>query len=423
MTDSRLPLPRLAVLVLLGTATILSSCEGRSAPPPAESLIRDLEAALLPLWSSGGPDEVGGLAMVAQPWSGTIADDGSSAVVDRMGRRVIILTPDGEVRMVIGRDGDGPGEFRDPRFTGMWGDTLIWVSDASTGRLSVFSIDGTLAHTLTRQWEPIPETSWSVQGRWLMQEGAVVGAPTGPREARDGIFPPLPLALWDYEGTLGVVDWLPTAGPTALQIVTPAGPPIGGSQPINASPLVGVDRSGRWLFSLDRSPAVKGSEIDSIIIQRRDGRGRRIGRIAIPYHPKESGNAVEEWLSRQGEWRSEALNEHLPPNLGRITPDDVKAAIWIPESLPPVQEVLADELGFWLQREAGFPLRSDRPNRWERYDLEGGLLAWVDLPDGLSGIAAREDMIVGFRVGDLGIVELHAFEVRFPGNAPSGNRR
>ena len=47
----------------------------------------------------------------------------------------------GQLVRTIGRQGDGPGEFRSPHRLGLVGDTL-WVSDDSHRRLSFFGIDG-----------------------------------------------------------------------------------------------------------------------------------------------------------------------------------------------------------------------------------------------------------------------------------------
>ncbi len=363
---------------------------------------------------AGGVEEVGGLALVSLPSGGAIADDGRVAVVDRMGRQVVVLGEDGRVERTLGRDGDGPGEFRDPRFAGFWGDSLLWVSDATSGRISVFGRDGSLSSTLTRPWEPVPGSSWSAQGRWALRGGAVLGSVSGPREQRGGVYPELPLVVWSAEGAMHVADWLPTEGPSAMQILTPAGPSIGGTQPINAAPITGVDRSGSWFFSLDRSPHSGSTALDSIVIDRRDGEGRSLGRTAIPYRPVPAGEAVRTWLAHQGQWRSEALNESLPENLGTLTPEDVTSAIWVPEFIPPVREALADENGFWLQREMNFPTSADGPNLWERYDLSGTLLRWVELPAGVSGIAGTEDSILGFSMGELRVPTLYLFTVSEP---------
>jgi hypothetical protein len=67
--------------------------------------------------------------------------DGGVAVMNTGTRELRLFAPDGTHRRTVGRDGEGPGEFREP--FGLWliGDSLF-AFDNSLQRLSVFSFAG-----------------------------------------------------------------------------------------------------------------------------------------------------------------------------------------------------------------------------------------------------------------------------------------
>lgn len=70
--------------------------------------------------------------------SGVILPDGSAAVLDLMEYRLVILDPEGQVRHVLGRRGEGPGEFKYPlTVTRKGADTLV-VEDDGNGRFTYF---------------------------------------------------------------------------------------------------------------------------------------------------------------------------------------------------------------------------------------------------------------------------------------------
>ena len=63
---------------------------------------------------------------------------GGAVLVDSKSSEVVEYAPDGSVRRVLGRRGDGPGEFRTPRdVVVLPGDTVV-VYDARNGRLTTF---------------------------------------------------------------------------------------------------------------------------------------------------------------------------------------------------------------------------------------------------------------------------------------------
>lgn len=89
--------------------------------------------------ADGDPGELGrpdGLAM---------GDDGSIYVIQRKPTAIKVFDPQGRFVRDIGRDGEGPGEFR-VGYIGVRGDTIA-LQDPSTQRLSVLRADGSLLGT------------------------------------------------------------------------------------------------------------------------------------------------------------------------------------------------------------------------------------------------------------------------------------
>lgn len=75
--------------------------------------------------------------------SGVLLPDGSAAILDRQARQLVVLDPAGRIRQIIGREGEGPGEFRSPLTVTRKGHDTLVVEDDGNGRLDYF-FDGEL---------------------------------------------------------------------------------------------------------------------------------------------------------------------------------------------------------------------------------------------------------------------------------------
>lgn len=71
-----------------------------------------------------------------------VADaDGNLFVLDAIRDEVLVFSPDGEYLRMVGRQGPGPGEYKNPDYLGLLGDTLL-VSDGTDLRVDLFELDG-----------------------------------------------------------------------------------------------------------------------------------------------------------------------------------------------------------------------------------------------------------------------------------------
>jgi hypothetical protein len=344
-------------------------------------------------WSAGGTDEVGGIALQSGEVGAAMTADGIAIIADRMASTVYLINR-GVLQRTLGRRGSGPGEFQLPERVGLSGDTLVWISDASLGRITWFDMNGVLVDTWSRPWQQVPRTPWSAQGNWALDGGSVLAVAAPSASTADGS--PLPIAIWTSAGDFHVVGWTPPSVPASRRIMTSRSP-ITGRQPIRGGHLIGAESGGRAFFFLNRLPA--GGPQGEITISRYDPAGRVIGEVVIPYESVVVNDSMRAALRVS----AQALVEQLPPSFGSVTVKDIIDATWIPERLPPVRDMLADSAGFWLQREL--------PGIWERYSWVGLLVATARLPDRFRGLTAGADFILGLDIDSLQVPVLTRYRV------------
>lgn len=87
------------------------------------------------------PDEESA-GMLSRPWSLASDEAGNVYVMDMRPNLVKVFRPDGSLSHTIGREGDGPGEYRPGAILHLTGDTLL-VHDPTNARVVRFHVDGT----------------------------------------------------------------------------------------------------------------------------------------------------------------------------------------------------------------------------------------------------------------------------------------
>lgn len=98
--------------------------------------------------------------------------DGVLALADASEGNVKLFAPDGRLLRVIGRKGQGPGEFLTPRYPVFHPDGRLLVADAQLGRVSVFGAADTVERTISL------DAGFPLMGLHLLPDGRfVVAAP------------------------------------------------------------------------------------------------------------------------------------------------------------------------------------------------------------------------------------------------------
>ncbi|MBM3495228.1 MAG: hypothetical protein FJX72_13040 [Armatimonadetes bacterium] len=142
MSRSYGPCSWMSFVLLMMAAWQAVAEDGFSLELPAAPLAvisRDLEV----VWRVGGEDEDGPLLGVVN--TGVRRDSGEVLLLDTQLGRILVISPDGQLVRTLGREGEGPGEFRYP--TGLLLDrgTDIGVVQSSPGKIVRLHADGSPA--------------------------------------------------------------------------------------------------------------------------------------------------------------------------------------------------------------------------------------------------------------------------------------
>jgi hypothetical protein len=133
----------------------------------------------------------------------------SSLVVTHNGE-LLVFTPAGELARTIGREGDGPGEFRVINRLAIAEDGTLLVGDMGSGRVTLLESSGAVRRIVPRLGSATP--SYEVDPLTLLPDGRIVAAYWQARPNRDAVGiaregferDSAPLLLFDSSGS-GVV--------------------------------------------------------------------------------------------------------------------------------------------------------------------------------------------------------------------------
>ena len=131
--------------LFVARTAVLAALATTASPAIASAQDRPLTADFADVYRVGGIE--------AADWaqfstSGAVAFDeaGNLVILDDAAHRVIVLDRTGGLVRVVGREGQGPGEFHEPSDLIVWRDGRFAVPDAGHQALQVFGEDGRLLH-------------------------------------------------------------------------------------------------------------------------------------------------------------------------------------------------------------------------------------------------------------------------------------
>ena len=107
-----------------------------------------------------------------------VDNQGSIYVFDRLNKAIFVYDHAGNFVRRVGRDGEGPGEFRMPATMGWLGDTL-WVADPRLARITLFTRAGEVRGTLRILYDPRSPHHAASLPQALLADGWGVVEPTG----------------------------------------------------------------------------------------------------------------------------------------------------------------------------------------------------------------------------------------------------
>ena len=81
---------------------------------------------------------------------------GNLLVLDTVNNRIVVIGPDGQLVRVVGREGDGPGEFQMSIVIAVWRDGRFAVPDMGHSAIQIFNSDGELERFVRLAGENTP---------------------------------------------------------------------------------------------------------------------------------------------------------------------------------------------------------------------------------------------------------------------------
>ncbi len=289
--------------------------------------------------------------------TGALFPDGRVAVGDWANLNVVVLNPDGTIRAVLGREGEGPGEFQYiASVTRYVGDTLVVEDDYS--RRFTFYADTTFVRT-ERFDDPalgirLMVSAWR-EGDALLRISSYRTGFTEPWLMASVVRHRLGTTQWDTVVTYPFVQ--------RAELGQPTGFPAGGLEGVSSHVVV--------------TALTDRTEIRVIPLE-----GGRDVLIRWEEDPPRFTDAFwEEYVAyvKSRNW--------LPIYWSEAARARVK------EPLPVLGDMQADEWGrIWVSTFSGDPRH---PPRYRVFAADGTWLGWVDMPPRFDLLIIGEDRVVG----------------------------
>jgi hypothetical protein len=316
---------------------------------------------------------------------------GGFAILDAGTPAPLVFDETGALLHPLGRDGEGPGEFRSLLRIGI-ADGELWVHDPRLGRITTFEPQsGRLGET----WllSDLPE-----EIRQVVSFGCrrVIVAVAGHQDR-----PELRLT-WHAipNGTLLNAQTVRWAG--GLDLPLPGEGTIALSNPFATSDVVASSADGSRVVVV-RQPAPSPHQ-GTIEVQAFDEDGNLAWTVGVPYRPETlSRDELREWAENH------PAVEYLAQmglSTSRNAVESILAALGTPRFHPAIDgdgpgalslNVQVDNLGrAWINR---------RSEGWVVVSQEG-LMAEVKVPEGIRIQAIRDSIAWGVQLNDLGVPHL-----------------
>ena len=276
--------------------------------------------------------------------------------------------PDGTHVRSVGREGDGPGEFRSLGEPWSLGSDSIAVWDSRNARLTVFDIDGELGRSF--RLDPIPETFRPTPQGIFADNSLLVAASIGL------VIPP-PMGI--YRDSVLYARYSPEGAPVATFIGRQGreffAQDLGGGRygsmglPYGLNPTA-IVFGDRWYYG--------SSESWEIGVYSPDGALTHLYRRDEPRRPVTQETEDDDRESVSGD-------ASPPPGSGfGMSPP-------IPETLPAYRTfVVSDDASLWVEN---YTRRSEQPS-WAVFRDDGRYLGDVETPMGAQVTHIGDDFVL-----------------------------
>lgn len=321
----------------------------------------------------------------------TRLEDGRVVVASWGSSDLRVYGPDGAFIRAMGGEGEGPGEFRIPRYIDVIPpDTLITV-DSRLGRAVVYRSDGTHIRT-ARVSHPIP---YGVPRGRLDDERWILFTTVDPegREGPIGGHHRAEIAAIAIRNDSISVDTLATGpGPEVWNEFTD-----GMWRPWQ----VPFGAEGLSAASGDRVAISDGGEYDIVVVTLA---GDTLHVRRTVERPPVTAELVDDWTAYwAARWTGDRRIRFLR-TIGDISPA---------EFVPTHTELIFDRLGnLWVENYR-HPWEAS-PRMWSVFGRDGRWLGDLELPDGLQVYEIGDDYMAGIERDDMGVEYVRVYALEKP---------
>lgn len=349
-----------------------------------------------PLWPEGSGWRLGGqpsvligggitdTSAIVGPIAGAMRlPDGRILVADAGATRLRWFADDGTMLQSVGRQGEGPGEFRTISALLHVGDSIA-VLDSRLRRLSLLDLEGRFGRSITLMGHR--RIGRLATGEWIGLVGEGHSTGESDRAVRDSV------AVWIVSDAGERVRWLATL-PGDDELVF-ASPDVVGSfrAPYGRTTTVRFNDGQLWVGTGDRH------QLDRLGMNGAPESSVRWDRPRLPLDAAERSRIAD---SLQSEWRG------LPPHVAT----EVRRALdsWtMPVYAPAYGRFMLDDPGnLWV---AEYALDgSVAPIAWDVFNTQGRWLGDVALPPGFDPTHITADEVLGIWTDPDGLERVVAY--------------
>lgn len=396
MKENTLRSRTMIISLLIGT--LFAAC----TPPPhdAAAVVRDSAGIIIvtnahPSWApdSGwtiepapsvvfGREKVDSGTGLLFPIGAVRLEDGRVVVGDRGSSNLKVFSADGTFERTIGREGDGPGEFKYLARLKACNADSVFADDIAHRFFSVIAPDGSVARTFVLETAEAGRPAFEYA---CNRRGDILASGWGATETtrEEPYRPEVPVTIAGADGKVRV--FLGTFPGTEMT------PEFRGATP---------RRMGRWLrLAMSRNVAwIAPGEDSRLLAFTREGALRLIVRTIGVDHPVTKADLDWHRKLSLDSARAEGRLSRVSKQLDAMIP---------PKTLPAVVALLADTGDYlWVLR---YPIAGQAQGGWDIYQPDGVLLGTIVMPPGLFPVEIGHDYVLGIATGDDGSrwIQLH----------------
>jgi hypothetical protein len=406
------------------TLALLAACGSKDGPGGGAAAVRDSAGVAIVEYPATAWEEAADWSLSAAPLA-TVPNDPADTTIDLSNSQIAALLDDGRLvaaslqppqlyvfnadgtqQGLLGRGGEGPGEYRMISALLVLGGDSLAAYDFFSRNAKLFDVDGEAIGDVQFPMggSPIPPLLVSrLNGpTWLFQ---VINPLAQPPEGASGA----------YRNDEPVLTWQPGATMLDTLVMLPGASMVQGTldvagQSISMGKAVGY---GANTFVGGHGDLIWSTGGDRFVLTARDTAGavRREVRLALPARPVSEADKEAFKAALRVQWEQArsfgAPADMVDNELRKIEEETVFA-----DNRPAIGQMVVDRLGrIWATPDVP---TVDSTLTWGVFDADGGLLGTLRLPKG-NLLTASEDRVV-LRVEDdeTGLVRLEVWGLNRP---------